>query len=468
MSRICFAEIRSMLKKRKIYECLPVPAAVILFMVSLVIGVVSVKAATVVLRPGMLPSRVKLWQKELPSDIRLEGETLAIDLVSLRDLPGSVKILDMSALEIKGTTLENSSYMGRSCFSDGEVPPFALFATEVEEVLLPSGVTAIGEGAFAETPLRKIVFPASLVSMGARTFYLCDMLEEADLSLSSVTAVPEQCFYGCASLRNVILPPCVASLGKESLMKSGVRKLDLSGVRETGDYACALMESLEEVTLCAGIRLGEGAFFGDGGLGIMAGMPSGSAPLSLALNGIAGLGGEISGEIIGEGAYAGLAAERISLHPSVREICDHAFRNAMNLKTVDVRKLGNAVPGCSPLAFSGVETRNVVLEVAAGEKEVWASAPVWKDFLVSDVSEVKGITDVGVTIRIGRHSGGELRISSSHAIDEVTVCGLDGIVLAQARPGTQEYVSDPFGGEIIVVRVVSGSVSKVVKLTEGY
>lgn len=94
----------------------------------------------------------------------------------------------MSALEIKGTTLENSSYMGRSCFSDGEVPPFALFATEVEEVLLPSGVTAIGEGAFAETPLKKIVFPASLVSMGARAFYLCDMLEEADLSLCSVTA----------------------------------------------------------------------------------------------------------------------------------------------------------------------------------------------------------------------------------------------------------------------------------------
>ncbi len=45
---------------------------------------------------------------------------------------------------------------------------------------------------------------------------------------------------------------------------------------------------------------------------------------------------------------------------------------------------------------------------------------------------------------------------------------MDGIILAQARPGTQEYVSEPFSGEKIVVRVVSGSVSKVVKLIEGY
>lgn len=127
-----------MLKKRNIYEYLPLHV-VIPFVASLAIGFVSVKAATVVLRPGMLPSQVRVWQKELPSDIRLEGETLAIDLVSLRDLPVSVKTLDMSALEIKGTTLENSSYMGRSCFSDGEVPPFALFATEVEEVLLLRG-----------------------------------------------------------------------------------------------------------------------------------------------------------------------------------------------------------------------------------------------------------------------------------------------------------------------------------------
>ena len=173
-----------MLKKRNICEYLPLHV-VIPFVASLAIGFVSVKAATVVLRPGLLPSQVRVWQKELPSDIRLEGETLAIDLVSLRDLPVSVKILDMSALEIKGTTLENSSYMGRYLFSDGEIPPFALFATEVEEVLLPSGVTAIGEGAFAETPLKRIVFPASLVSVGARAFYLCDMLEEADLSLCS-------------------------------------------------------------------------------------------------------------------------------------------------------------------------------------------------------------------------------------------------------------------------------------------
>ncbi len=78
------------------------------------------------------------------------------------------------------------------------------------------------------------------------------------------------------------------------------------------------------------------------------------------------------------------------------------------------------------------------------------------------------VTGVDVTIKIRMDSGGVLRINSNHAIDEVTVCRMDGIILAQARPGTQEYVSEPFSGEKIVVRVVSGSVSKVVKLIEGY
>ena len=76
-----------------------------------------------------------------------------------------------------------------------------------------------------------------------------------------------------------------------------------------------------------------------------------------------------------------------------------AFRNAVNLKTVDVRKLRKC--GAELFAARVFRSRdpNVVLEVAAGEKEVWAPAPVWKEFLVSEVSEVSEVTGVDVTIK---------------------------------------------------------------------
>ena len=221
-------------------------------------------AESVALTPGALPGYVKEWKMSNPVELQLTGEVTSIDLASLKYLPESVVSLDLSGLTVKGLELRNSKYLGRTEFSDGELPPYALFSTNVREVKLPASLTVIGEAAFAETPLERVDFPPSLRYIGDRAFYLCKSLKTADLTTTSVSTIPEQCFYGCVSLADASFPPVLSSIGNRAFMKSAVARMNIPGVSEIGEYAFAEMPALEEVTMRNGVKIGEGAFFGDG------------------------------------------------------------------------------------------------------------------------------------------------------------------------------------------------------------
>ncbi len=425
---------------------------------------VCVEAEIVNLRQGQLPSLVKKWELSHPVELQLQGEATSLDLASLKYLPESVVTVDMSGLVIKGVTLHNSRYMDRSEFSDGEIPPYALFATNVKTLKLPATVTVIGEAAFAETPLVSVNFPASLSSIGARAFYMCAALQSADMSSTSVSTIPEQCFYSCTSLKQISLPASVTSVGNRAFMKSGVETLDIPGVSLIGDYAFAEMPSLSEVVISNGATFGEGAFFNDGVLGRMVGMPGNSAALAMANTGVATIMGTVSGDVVGEGAYANLKADTIVIHPSVKEIKDYAFVNASNLISVDVSGLGKNVPACSEKAFSGVDVGKVSLVMAKDDEEPWHTAPVWKDFKIgADATGIEDIAKEGVKIKVVREGDG-IRITSDHPIALISVYSLAGMLLYESAPGTEEYMAGPFADDTLLVRVNAGGILRIVKM----
>lgn len=424
----------------------------------------SVAAETVALTPGALPGQVKRWKTSCPVDLQLQGEVTAVDLVSLKYLPASVESLDLSGLTIKGIVLKNSKYMGRAEFSDGEIPSYSLFATNVKTVKLPSSVTVIGEAAFAETPLATINFPASLTKIEPRAFYRCKYLTAADLSSTSVRVIPEQCFYGCVSMKRMTVPSSVSEVCNRSLMKSGVESLDISGISTVGDYAFAEMPSLAEVTLRNGVILGEGAFFGDGLLGRMAGMPSNSAALMMANSGVCTIYGSIGGNVVEEGAYANLKVDTIVIHPSVKEIKGNAFRNMCNLKSVDVSERGKDVPPLSPDAFSGVDVSKVSLVMAKDDEEAWRAAPVWQDFKIgADVTGIEDTPSEGVRIYVLGDCT-QIEVRSNCVIDDVAVYSLSGMTLHESKPAGTTCTAGPFSEKGLLVRVNAGGVTKVVKV----
>ncbi len=434
-------------------------------LIVLLVVAFSVDAVTVALKPGKLPGFVKDMAIQRPAELKLTGVATSLDLASLRYLPSSVETVDMSGLQVEGIILSDSKYMGRTEFSDGELPPYAFFATNVKSVELPTDLIKIGEAAFAATPLISIKLPISLSYIGARAFYRCESLVSIDLSYTSVKEIPEQCFFGCQALKKVELPLTVTMVDNRAFMKSGLEVLDLSGVRIVGDYALAAMSALKEVTVRNGAEIGEGTFFNCSFLEKFNGVYSNSPALAVANSRISAAGGLIKGETIGEGAYANIMADTIVIDASVRVIEANAFRNMLALGAVSVAGRGDDVPVCSVEAFSGVDVGKVSLIVDKDTEKVWREAPVWQDFNIkASVSGVDNIEDKKVKIDICLLPNGDLEVRSDRLIEEVALYSLDGILLHLSEPDTYVCTAGPFAEKTIMARVTAGGISKIVKI----
>ncbi len=86
----------------------------------------------------------------------------------------------------------------------------------VTEVVIPEGVTSIGERAFNDcTSLASVSWPSTLQTIGASAFYSCGSLTEVDLP-AGVTSIGDYAFFGCVSLEGVSVPGTVRDWGVAS------------------------------------------------------------------------------------------------------------------------------------------------------------------------------------------------------------------------------------------------------------
>lgn len=119
-------------------------------------------------------------------------------------------------------------------------------AAQVVELVAGDGLKSIGDHALAGARLKEVVLPSSVEEIGAGAFAGCVDLERADLSESSLKAVPEDAFKGCTNLKEVIFNDSCGEIGKSAF------------------EGC---ESLEEAVLPGSVsRIGEDAFKGCSGM----------------------------------------------------------------------------------------------------------------------------------------------------------------------------------------------------------
>ena len=84
---------------------------------------------------------------------------------------------------------------------------------QVEEILLPDSVTYIGDHAFSNlSNMKSFHFPAQLVSLGGKAFYNCRKLESLVLP-DGFQTMGEGCFESCVGLKHVFLPGTTQSVG---------------------------------------------------------------------------------------------------------------------------------------------------------------------------------------------------------------------------------------------------------------
>ena len=103
-----------------------------------------------------------------------------------------------------GTYDSNPLYYAKNLYLDGSL---------VTEIVIPDGITSIGNYAFYNcTSLTSADIPTGVTSIGNYAFYNCASLTSADIP-TGVTSIGGSAFDNCTSLTSVVIPKSVMNIG---------------------------------------------------------------------------------------------------------------------------------------------------------------------------------------------------------------------------------------------------------------
>lgn len=450
---------------------------------------VSMGEYAVTISPGELEGALK----EMPQgkkELKLSGSAGITDLLVLHDLEG-IESLDLTGLKIEGSRLDKGNFYGRTLFYEDELPSYIFSGTGYKRIVMPSGITAIGEGTFSGSSLESVEIPATVRTIGSYAFSSMkslttvsggenvesigtgvfsndNLVTDIDLSRMRITSIPERAFSGCVLLTDVMMPQTVKKVGKYAFAGSGVTSLNVSGVTEIDDYAFSSMPELETATLSSSVQQGEGMFLGDARLsdavGVSADVPAFtfSGCPSIDVNAIL-----VYAENIGESAFAGNNALKLVFGKDVKSLGKNVFGGMNGLDTIEVKDLGANAPAVTAETFAGMEQKSIVLRVNDDDLSVWRNSPYWNEFDVQKygTGSMSGVkSDGGIVITYG---DARLVVTSADEIERIDIYGLEGAVYANLAPRETSATVDMTrydNSHGVVVRVVTSRSERSVKI----
>ena len=196
------------------------------------------------------------------------------------------------------------------------------YCYSLESITIPESVTNIGSDAFIYCyGLRSVTFGenSQLTSIGEGAFNWCESLESITIP-DSVTSIGEGAFCCCAKLTSITIPDGVKSIGNHAFAGcSALESITIpDSVLNIGDSAFAECSALESITIPDSVlSIGYSAFEG-----------------CTALKNITIPGSVLS---IGDNAFKECTAlESATISEGVKSIGDNAFYNCTNLVNVSL------------------------------------------------------------------------------------------------------------------------------------
>ena len=205
----------------------------------------------------------------LPDSLTHIGEGAFSDCRKLTDitLPASLTHIGDGAFVITGirNVISHSPFF---TFSDGcligkQNHKLIAFFSDQEHIVLPGGLTHIGDLAFYECKnLTAITLPNGLTHIGDRAFLGCKKLTDITLPVG-LTHIGDSAFLGCEKLTDITFPVGLTHIGDWAFL--GCEKLtDLTlpvGLTHIGDWVFSACSNLTDITLPVGLtHIGDWAF----------------------------------------------------------------------------------------------------------------------------------------------------------------------------------------------------------------
>jgi hypothetical protein len=134
---------------------------------------------------------------------------------------------------------------------------------EITDLVIPEGITAIGQAAFAYcSNLNSVTIPTTVTSIGNNAFNDCSNMTSAIIP-NSVTSIGNYAFWRCSALSSVKIPNSVTSIGEHAFENcSGLTSITIpdkvSRITSNTFMGCS---SLTSITIGSGvIYIGSQAF----------------------------------------------------------------------------------------------------------------------------------------------------------------------------------------------------------------
>lgn len=445
------------------------------------------------------------------SSLVVTGQMDASDFDFICSEMSELKSLDISGVSIVAYEGEPVLPLGKQSYRASEIPAYAFMGMELESVVLPETVEAVGESAFASTAIVSLDIPESVKSIGMGAFSNCDALESVTIPasvteigeyawsgcdnlagvemgagvtvieastfarcvrLESVTLpsalaeISDAAFSGCISLTGLVFPASLAVIGDNAFEQSGLAVVDLSqcdNLAKIGDWAFARCANLTTVYLGENFGgMGEGVFFDDASLAVFATpiavteMPAYMLKGAMSLDGAGVIHGDV--EAIGDYALMGLGnVTEITLPSSLAYIGDNAMEGWTSLTSIDGASL-SIVPGLGENVWSGVEQSSVVLKVDGNMANAFKSTDQWQEFNITIVTETDEIVEDANVDVYAYFDGYDLVIKSVEEMAEISLYDVQGRQQAYITPENTMATVDTSGmaGNFFIVRILHG------------
>lgn len=227
------------------------------------------------------------------------------------------------------------------------------FCSNLEDIIIPEGVTKIGNGVFSNCEkLNEVTIPSSVTSIGKQAFWECNSLESIEIP-DEVTCIGDMAFGVCKNLTKIDLGNGVESIGEGafkycSSLESINIPASVTSIQTSWDvmsnifYAC---DSLTSITVSSE----NPKYYGEGNClieketkTIIAGCNSSVIPNDVTN--------------VARGAFEGRnSLTSITIPGNVKSIEDYAFTGCTNLSNLTI---ANGVTSIGSQAF--VRCKNLV------------------------------------------------------------------------------------------------------------